>query len=185
MWPARRLMRHNVEAISFAVLATLFLVVQPSVAAVEITVTISPSNPRVGTPTEVLLRTFTPVAESDLALPVPSISYAAPSGLWNVLYPVPDYPFDVEARSPDGELMKVPMAPDPSDASLYRGTFTPTMPGDWSIAISNFPTRGPVRFAVGAADSQPVTGWIALALGEGLTVGFGSSLWLRRRRTSG
>lgn len=137
---------------------------------------------------EVLVRTYVPVGAGDLGLPLPSLSYPAPSGLWDVLYPIADYPFDVEVRSPTGETTQIDLARDSSDASLWRGVFTPNAAGGWSISISNFPTNEPTRFMV----RRDETG-LAMALGSiaGLVVGviagvmLGTSIAARRSRTRG
>ena len=124
---------------------------QAAMAALDVTVTVSPTG-LVGRPSEVLVRTYAPVNAGDLALPQPSLAYPAPSGLWNVLYPVGDYPFDVVAHSPNGGATKVELGRDPSDASLWRGSVTPDVAGEWTITVSNFPGIEPTHFMVAAGD---------------------------------
>jgi hypothetical protein len=154
-------------------------------AALEITLSVSPAEGIVGRSIEVLVRTYAPVGAGDVGLPTPSIPYPAPSGLWNVLYPIPDYPFDVVARSPTGANTKVVLARDSSDASLWRGSFTPDAAGEWSIGASNFPTMEPTRLLVRpgeVAPQSPIVG-IAALIG-GLVFGVIVGMGIRRSRPS-
>jgi len=160
----------------FLALAASGLIAPSASAAVEITLSVSPGEGIVGRPTEVLVRTYAPIGAADLGLPTPSFSYPAPSGLWNVLYPIPDYPFDVAARSPTGEATKVDLVRDPSDASLWRGTLTPDTPGEWSVTVSNVPSNEPVRFIVrpgeaGSPSSVVGISGLAAAVVAGLVAG--------------
>lgn len=140
-------MRRIARAIGLAVLYG-GLAVQSAVAAVEVAVSVSPSEGVVGRPVEVLVRTFIPIGTGDLHLPVPSVPYPAASGLWNVLYPIADYPFDVVANSPAGASMQVALTRDSEDASLWRGSFIPSKSGEWTIVLRNFPTLEPIRILV-------------------------------------
>ena len=160
----------------FALLAAAFAA-GPSEAALESAVSVSPSSGTVGRPVEVLVRTFIPISADGLDLPAPSLAYPAPSGLWNVLYPVGDYPFDVVARPPTGDEVEVRMVRDPSDASLWRGAFTPTAPGAWSIMVRNFPTYAPTTIEVAAGDPSFGSWTIAVAF---LLLGIGGGVVLAR-----
>jgi hypothetical protein len=157
-------------------IAVAALVAQPSAAAMDIAVSVSPSTGIVDRPVEVLVRTFAPVGGDAIDLPRPSQAYPTPSGLWDVLYPV-DYPFDVVARSPTGEEVKVALVRDDADASLWRGTFTPTAPGAWSIVMRNFPALSPTPLNVAAGESTFGEWGIAIA---GLMLGFVGGLVLAR-----
>jgi hypothetical protein len=143
-------------------IAVAAVTARPGVAALEVAVSVSPAKGIVDRPVEVLVRTFVPIGGDAIDLPPPSLGYPAPSGLWNVLYPV-DYPFDVLARSPTGEELKIDLARDGSDASLWRGSFTPTMPGQWWIVMRNYPTYAPIRLDVAADDPNSSTWLIAIA----------------------
>lgn len=146
---------------------------EPVAAALEIVVSVSPAEGTVGRPLEVLVRTFVPVGADDLALPQPSHRYPTASGLWNVLYPFDDYPFDVVARSAAGEDVQIVLTRDPTDASLWRGSFTPSTVGEWSIVMRNFPTVAPIRVIV-AEGPATLGGW-AFAVGAllaGAVAGF-------------
>lgn len=154
-------------------------------AALEITLSLSPREGIVGRPVEILVRTYVPIGAAGIGLSTPSLPYPAASGLWNVLYPIPDYPFDVTARSPAGEAIPVSLVRDPADASLWRGTLVPDTAGEWSVAVANFPTNAPVRFFVRVGDVRPslsLDGIVGLVAGlfAGLVLGIG----LRRRRHS-
>lgn len=139
-------------------------------AAMTVAVSVSPPEGVVGRPVEVLLRTFAPVGEGVAALPVPSLPYPAASGLWNVLYPIADYPFDVMATSEDGTRMAVLLSRDRSDATVWRGTFTPTESGDWTVVVRNFPTGEPGASArVSVAPSQDAPPPLVVALVSLLT----------------
>ena len=143
----------------------------PTRAALDIVVSVSPTKGYVGQPVEVLVRTFVPVSEDVVDLPRPSVTYPFASGLWNVLYPI-DYEFDVIARSPTGEEQNVNLARDGSDASLWRGSFTPTSAGLWSIVMRNFPTLAPIQFEVGAETTTSGSWLVAIAaLVAGLAAG--------------
>ena len=145
------------RAVASGVLAAAFIA-GPSAAALEIAVSVSPARGMVGRPVEVLVRTFVPIGVQDVDLPRPSLAYPASSGLWNILYPVSDYPFDVVARPPSGDEIEVDLVRDPSDGSLWRGTFPPTAAGIWSIVARNFPTYAPTMFEV-AADEASIGSW--------------------------
>ena len=155
-------MKHRLPAALALGIAVAAVTALPGAAALEIAVSVSPATGIVDHPVEVLVRTFVPIGGDAIDLPAPSLGYPAPSGLWNVLYPV-DYPFDVIARSPTGEELKIDLARDGSDASLWRGSFTPTMPGQWSIVMRNFPTYAPIRLDVAADDPNSNTWLIAIA----------------------
>jgi hypothetical protein len=109
-------------------------------AAGDIAVAVSPTSAIVGQPVEVLVRTFLPIDQRDLTLPVesPLEPYPVPSGVWNVLYPWPDYPFDVVARHPDGTEIQLPLVRDPADATVWRGTVSLPKAGAWTIWVRNF-----------------------------------------------
>ena len=172
-------MRRLSAALGVAVIVAT-LAAQPMAAAMEIAVSVSPAQGLVGRPIEVLVRTFIPIG-ADLAVPAPSFTYPAQSGLWNVLYPVADYPFDVVARSPAGETVQIELVRDPTDGTLWRGSFTPTSAGEWSIEMRNFPTLEPIRVTVSAlaADSGSWVG-VAVALVIGLIGGLVLGRMLRR-----
>ena len=143
----------------------------PVSGALEIVVAVSPAEGVVGRPIEVLVRTFVPIGEGESDLPIPSFAYPAPSGLWNVLFPVADYPFDVTASTEDGTAIPLTLARDPSDATLWRGTFTPTTSGLWTISVRNFGTASPgasARVPVVPGETVPlaaVIGVVGLAIG--------------------
>src|SRR3989304_2693024 len=71
-------------------------------AAFEVVVSASPADVLVGQPLEVIIRTFVPVQRDILDVADPREPYPGPSGLWNVLYPIEDYPFDVVAAPEEG-----------------------------------------------------------------------------------
>ncbi|HEY4227942.1 MAG TPA: hypothetical protein VGM49_06355, partial [Candidatus Limnocylindrales bacterium] len=146
-------------ATAFALgIAVASIAARPGVAAIEVAVSLSPTMGIVGHPVEVSVRTFVPFSENAIDLPRPSLAYPAPSGLWDVLYPI-DYEFDVVARSPTGEELKIDLARDGSDASLWRGSFTPVVAGQWSIVMGNFPTYPPIQLDV-AADAPNSGVWL-------------------------
>lgn len=128
-------------------------------AALEVVVTVSPREVVLGDPAEVLIRTFVPIASDELAVPVPPIPYPAASGMWNVLYPVPDYDFDVSATHVDGTVLIVAVALDGADPTLWRGSFTPDLAGCWTVAVLNFApdTAGasaPLSVLVSASETE-------------------------------
>ena len=134
-------------------------------AAVTVAVSVSPSEGVVRRPIEVLLRTSAPVGEGVAALPVPSLPYPAASGLWNVLYSIADYPFDVVAKSEDGTPIAVLLSRDRSDATVWRGTFTPTESGDRTVVARNFPTGEPgasARISVASSQEAPPAVFVAV-----------------------
>jgi hypothetical protein len=108
-------------------------------------VAVSPAEVDVGEPVEVLVRTFLVVGRSDLSLPFesPIAPYPVPSDVWGVLYSWADYPFDVVAQHEGDADVQVPLARDPSDSTLWRGTVTLPSPGTWTIWVRNFPGREP------------------------------------------
>ena len=152
--------------------------------ALEVALAVSPREGVVGEPMEVLVRTFAPVGGEGLELPTPSVPYPAPSGLWNVLYPVADYPFDVVAITADAVSVPVTLRRDETDATLWRGTFIPTAAGEWLVEVRNFPEGEPgaaARVMVGAAGAEF---GIPIAAIVGLAVGLLSSVLVARFRTT-
>lgn len=133
-----------------ALLATGLLVTSLATAAEvraagEVVVAVSPAEADVGEPVEVLVRTFLVVGRSDLSLPFesPIAPYPVPSGVWDILYSWTDYPFDVVAQHEGDPDVQVPLARDPSDSTLWRGTVMLPSPGTWTIWVRNFPGREP------------------------------------------
>lgn len=164
-------MRRIVRAFGLAVLCS-GLATQSAVAAVEVAVSVSPSVGIVGRPVEVLVRTFVPIGAEAAHLPVPSVSYPAASGIWNVLYPIADYPFDVLVNSPVGASVQVALTRDSEDASLWRGSFVPTSDGDWTIILRNFPALEPIRVRVVKDATSPPLAMVGVAtLLAGLAIG--------------
>jgi hypothetical protein len=171
-----------------ALLALLALAGRPALAAMEITVSVSPAEGVVGRPVEVLIRTFVPFGQEAVELPVPSVPYPAPSGFWNVLYPVADYPFDVAAVAEDGTIVPVSMSRDPSDATLWRGTFTPSRDGVWTIRLRQFQAAGArasARLRVAPGESIPIAALVGVAgVVAGVLVGLAVGRSGLRRPTS-
>jgi hypothetical protein len=156
-------MKRITRAISLGLLCS-GLAFQMVVAAMEVAVSVSPSEGIVGRPVEVLVRTFIPMgAGDDLQLPVPSLRYPAASGHWNVLYPIADYPFDVVANSPSGVRVQVALTRDPQDASLWRGSFIPSSSGEWTIVMRNFPTLEPIPIRVVEDGTSPPAAMVGVA----------------------
>jgi hypothetical protein len=124
--------------------------------AMNVVVTASPAHAAVDQPVEVLIRTFLPLAGSDLSLDVGATRtpFPAPSGYWSLLYAFSDdYPFKVEARGPGGESVSVIVARDPSDASLYRGIARLSSAGRWRVQLLNYSGDAPGTWA--EVDVQP------------------------------
>jgi len=124
---------------SVGLLAVTLATASAARASGDVVVSVSPTSVAVGQPVEVLVRTFRVVDRGDLSLPFesPLEPYPVPSGVWNILYPWPDYPFRVVAEHEDGSRVDVPIARDPSDATLWRGATILTKPGAWTIKVLN------------------------------------------------
>ncbi|HEV8490063.1 MAG TPA: hypothetical protein VGQ58_09785 [Candidatus Limnocylindrales bacterium] len=172
--------------VAVGLLAVMLVPAGGARAAGEVVVSTSPSQVPVGEPVEVLIRTFMPIArEGVLAMPDPGAAYPGPSGFYNVLYPWPDYPFDVIAEHEDGTDAAVTVARDPSDPTLWRGVTRLPKAGTWTIWVRNYPTKGPgsttvVSAQAGSApsiDARPAALIGALA---GLVAGFGIARRPRR-----
>ena len=153
-------MKMRLRAAAVLTIALGMLTAQPAAAAIDVAVSVSPITGVVNRPVDVLVRTFLPINEENIDLPRPSLAYAVPSGLWDVLYPF-DYPFDMIAKSPTGEELQIELVRDGADGSLWRGSFTPTVPGEWSVVMRNFPTYAPIRLTVSAAAAidSPGVNW--------------------------
>jgi hypothetical protein len=155
-----------ITAIAVSLLAAAMIWPGTVRAALEVVVSVSPAQALVGRPVEVLVRTFAPFAQEDFELPTPSLAYPAPSGFWNVLYPIADYPFDVVAEAKDATTVPIPIARDPSDATLWRGVFTPASGGTWTIRVRNFPDEQPgasVQLVVARSEEVAIGGSAAIA----------------------
>lgn len=137
----RALGRHHRFLVGVPLLVLLFvLAVSTARAAGSIIVAVSPSVARQGQPMEVLVRTFLPFRRDDVNLAVPSSRdpLPVPSGYWAVLYPWPDYPFDVVAISGEGSEVRATLSRDPNDATLWRGRITLGEAGTWTIWVRNY-----------------------------------------------
>jgi hypothetical protein len=161
------------------------LATKSAVAAVEVAVSVSPSEGIVDRPVEVLVRTFVPIGAGDLDLPIPSVPYPAASGLWSVLYPIADYPFDVVANSPAGANLQIALTRDSEDASLWRGTFTPRSSGEWTIVVRNFPTLEPIPIRVVEDAPSPPTAIVGVAALLAAFLGGVVLGWVTRRPPGG
>ena len=124
---------------SVGLLAVTLATASAARASGDVVVSVSPTSVVVGQSVEVLVRTFRVVDRGDLSLPFesPLEPYPVPSGVWNILYPWPDYPFRVVAEHEDGSRVDVPIMRDPSDATLWRGATILTEPGAWTIKVLN------------------------------------------------
>jgi hypothetical protein len=172
----------GVRVTAAVVVASLALTITaaPSKAALEIAVTVSPREGVVGAPVEILVRTFTPFRAGALELPSPSAAYAAPSGLWNVLYPFPDYAFSATALAPTGKTLDINLVLDPTDASLWRGTFTPDTAGQWTIRLVNVPSFSPIEVEVSNRDDGGSPLPLTAVLIGGVLTGVVIGRWTRR-----
>lgn len=162
-------------------------------AAGDIVVAVSPTSTTVGQPVEVLVRTFLPIGQRDLTLPVesPIEPYPVPSGVWKVLYPWPDYPFDVVAQHADGTEVRLPLVRDPADATVWRGIVSLPKTGAWTIWVRNFQHKelgSTAAVTVGSGSPTTVPGEIesvpavVIAALVGLLGGFiVGGVWKRRR----
>jgi hypothetical protein len=159
--------------IALSTLVVAFCFAQPVDAALEVAVSVSPAEVQVGQPVEVQVRTFVPFGQDSLQLPLTRPdAYPAPSGLWNVLFPIDDYPFDVEANAEDGASIPVVVHRDVTDATLWRGSFAPTSAGVWTIRMDNFARGLEASVRVLPATPNPLPlGAAAIGLVVGLALG--------------
>jgi hypothetical protein len=147
-------------------------------AAGDVVVAVSPTITAISQPVEVLVRTFRPVDRSGLELPFesPVEPYPVPSDVWNVLYPWPDYPFDVIAQHEDGTELQITLTRDPSDSTVWRGSVTLPKVGSWTIWVRNFQhkelgsTAMVTARAGPSASVQPVSGPVTTVSGSIETV---------------
>jgi hypothetical protein len=140
----------------------------PALGAGEVVITASPAEARVGQQVEVLLRTFVPFTATTLGLSSPRPEYPAPSGFLDVLYPWDDYPFDVRAEVAD-QSVGIDLRRDAHDSTLWRGIWTPTRVGTWTIRCYNFDLGTPgASTTVRVIDAAPLA-----ATGDGLTPAVG------------
>lgn len=168
--------------IALSTLVVAFVFAQRVDAALEVAVSVSPTEVQVGQPVEVQVRTFVPFGQDSLQLPLTRPdAYPAPSGLWNVLYPIDDYPFDVAAVAEDGASIPVVLQRDTTDATLWRGSFAPTSSGVWTVRMNNFSQDRAASVRVSPAAPNPLplaVAAIALVVGLGLGIAFS---WFRSR----
>ncbi len=136
--------------VSVGLLAAMLATASAARAAGGIVVAVSPASVAVGQPFEVLLRTFRVVERSDLSLPFesPIAPNPLPSDVWNILYTWTDYPFDVVAQHEDGTEVRLTLARDPTDATLWRGVVSLPKAGTWTIWVRNFQHKEPGSTAV-------------------------------------
>jgi hypothetical protein len=155
-------------------------------AAGEVVVSASPSEVVVGEPVELLVRTFLVVELSELSVPfeAPVQPYPVPSGVWNILYSWQDYPFDVVAQHPDGSELRVTLARDPSDSTLWRGSVSLPKAGAWTVWVRNFPGKeaGSTTVVTVGAPPPGSISWGASALAGALLGLVGGYAVARRRR---
>lgn len=143
--------------VSVGVLAVTLATASAARAAGDIVVSVSPTRVAVGQLVEVLVRTFRPVEQSGLPLPFesPVEPYPVPSGVWNILYPWPDYPFDVVAQHDDGTEVQLTVTRDPTDSTIWRGTVSLPKGGTWTIWVRNFQHKELGSTAVVTAQAGP------------------------------
>ncbi len=136
--------------VSVGLLAAMFATASAARAAGDIVVAVSPASVAVGQPVEVLVRTFRVVERTDLSLPFesPIAPNPLPSDVWNILYTWTDYPFDVVAQHEDGTEVRLTLARDPTDATLWRGVVSLPKAGTWTIWVRNFQHKEPGSTAV-------------------------------------
>jgi hypothetical protein len=170
-------MRRAVEMLGAVALFALCLA-RPVLGAGEIVVTASPAETQVGQRVEVLVRTFVPVPAASHDFPSPRPEYPAASGLWEMLYPWDDYPFDVRAELP-GQTVRIPLTRDLHDSTLWRGFWTPTRAGAWTVRSYNFVEGHPgasttvrvIDAPLGAADVGATAGVGLMGLAVGVVLG--------------
>ncbi len=136
--------------VSVGLLAAMLATASAARAAGDIVVAVSPTSVAVGQPVEVLVRTFRVVERSDLSLPFesPIAPNPLPSDVWNILYTWTDYPFDVVAQHEDGTEVRLTLARDPTDATLWRGVVSLPKAATWTIWVRNFQHKEPGSTAV-------------------------------------
>jgi hypothetical protein len=181
--------RRHRTVVPLVVLGLLFAMAARALAAGEVVVAVSPSEAQIGQPVEVLLRTFVPFGPSTISLPAPRSPHPVPAGLWDVLYPWDDYPFDIDADPETGPAIKIALTRDPSDATLWRGTVTLPSAGRWTIRCRNFPvgTEGASAMVnvTAAGPLRSAAAPVPIAAGAALLGGFAGFLAGRRMRPSG
>ena len=143
--------------VGVGLLGMTLAVAGPAWAAGEVVVAVAPTRVTVGQPVEVLVRTFRVVEQSDLSLPFepPIQPYPVASGAWNILYTWQDYPFDVVAQHEDGTVVRLTLARDQADATVWRGVVLLPEPGTWTIWVRNFPDKEPGSTASVTVDGGP------------------------------
>ena len=174
-------MKRSLAAYLLALLAVASIPRPPAAAAMEVAVSVSPAEGLVGHQIEVLLRTA-PFDEGVVRCRSPTLPYPAASGIRNILFPFPDYPFDVVARAEDGTTIAVPLARDPNDATLWRGTFSPTKSGVWTIAVRTYPAGHPGTSAQASVAAGEIDPFMVFVGAAALSIGVAVGLFLGRRQ---
>ncbi len=131
-----------------------------------------PDTAAVGRPASISFRTYAPLSTDggDYALDT---------------QPFPDYPFRVQAVSPNRTVVKVEMRPTSTNESRWSGRFTPEQAGSWVLHIVNLEDAdaacyADVRLVISAARSSFVATYALIGL---VTIAaIGALAVLRRRR---
>lgn len=118
-----------------AALAVILVLAAPAGGALEVRLSIEPARPAALEPATITLRSYLPVIRSD-----GSCCRLEPGGSRS-------YPFRVEAVSPAGKVMRVPVRP--THRNLWRGAVTFPTEGRWTIRAANF-AQGGYRPAFGS-----------------------------------
>ena len=169
-------MRRRIEMLPSLLLAFLSVIVLARSATAALCARWDPPAPgAVGSPVSISFRTYVPVTTS---------------GDDYVLEPhaIPDYPFRVQALSPDGTASKVRMSPDSDGDRVWKGSFTPDRRGRWTLIITNIQGSDTACYtnAVLTVDGEaggraPTYAAIGLVVILGGITGFA---WLRRRASA-
>lgn len=150
-------------------------------SAMAVRLSTQPPQPKVGEPTLVQVRTFTPVV-------VPG------SSDWRLQpYEVPpDYAFNVEAVDPSGTVSPVPISRS-TDPYVWSGQLTFAGAGTWEIRITNFgPNYNPqagglLKVHVSSGIGPAIAGLLLAGLGGAIAIsvllltGWRRRWWVRPR----
>ena len=180
LWSERSegwIVRRRIEVLPSVLLASLSVIVLARPATAALCARWDPPAPgAVGSAASISLRTFVPFTTSgdDYVLEP---------------YAVPDYPFRVQALSPDGTRRKVGMSPDSGDDRVWKGSLIPDRQGRWTLIITNFHgsdtacyTRAVLTVDGEAGGRAPTYAAIGFVVVLG---GFACFAWFRRRASDG
>jgi hypothetical protein len=167
--------RRSVRAISSLVVGFVGAIVATSPVSAALCAKWDPPAPvAVGSAASISFRTYVPVSGN-----------GDPYNLKPRAFP--DYPFQVQALSPEGGASRIDVAPSPEDDRVWVGNLTPDREGAWTLTIVDLQGADVDCYTDSILSVEQERSSLALtvaALGLVVILGGVAGFWLMSRRRS-